>query len=122
GPAEGSVTVNANGSYSFDPGIDFQDLAVGETRDVTFVFEVEDNNGATSQNTVTITVSGTNDGPVALSGTNTAVENGAVVTGQLTETDLDTSDTHTYSLVTGPSEGSVTVNANGSYSFNPGTA
>ena len=71
---------------------------------------MEDNNGATSQNTVTITVSGTNDGPVAQSGVNTATEDGAVVTGQLGETDLDTSDTHTYTLITGPSEGSVVVN------------
>jgi VCBS repeat-containing protein len=120
--AEGSVTVNSNGSYSFNPGSAFQDLAVGETRNVTFVYEVEDNNGATSQATVTITVSGTNDGPVAQSGTNTAVEDGAVVTGQLAETDADTSDTHTYSLITNTAEGSVTVNSNGSYSFNPGSA
>lgn len=75
---EGSVTVNANGSYSFNPGSAFQDLSVGETRNVTFVYEVEDNN-ENSQATVTITVSGTNDGLVAQSGTNTDVEDGTVV-------------------------------------------
>jgi VCBS repeat-containing protein len=119
--AEGSATVNPDGSYSFDPGADFQDLAVGETRDVTFVYEVTDNNNATSQATVTITVSGTNDGPVAQSGVNTAVEDGSVVTGQLSETDADTSDTHTYALISNTSEGSATVNPDGSYSFDPGT-
>ncbi|MGB7324456.1 MAG: VCBS domain-containing protein [Rubripirellula sp.] len=121
GTSEGIATVNSNGSYSFDPGSDFQDLAVGETRDVTFVYEVNDNNSATSQATVTITVSGTNDGPVAQTGTNSATEDGATVNGTLTETDADTNDTHTYALITGTSEGIATVNSNGSYSFNPGS-
>ncbi len=88
---------------------------------MTFVFEVEDNHGATSQETITITGTGTNDAPIAHAGTNTAIEDGAVVTGQLTSTDVDTSDTHTYSLISGTSEGSITVNADGSYSFDPGS-
>ncbi|MDG2221474.1 MAG: VCBS domain-containing protein, partial [Rubripirellula sp.] len=119
--SEGSATVNTDGSYFFDPGSDFQDLAVGETREVAFVYEVTDNNGATSQATITITVSGTNDGPVAQAGVNSAVEDGTVVTGQLTEADADTSDTHTYTLITNTAVGSATVNADGSYSFDPGS-
>ncbi|WP_197171301.1 VCBS domain-containing protein [Novipirellula aureliae] len=118
--AEGSVTVQSNGDYTFDPGADFQDLSLGETREVTFTYEVEDNNGATSQANVVITVTGTNDGPVAQAGTNTATEDGAVVNGTLSENDVDTSDTHTYSLVTNTSEGSVTVQSNGDYTFEPG--
>ena len=121
GTSEGTAVVNSNGSYTFDPGSDFQDLALGETRDVTFVYEVEDNNGATSQETITITVTGTNDAPVAQAGTNSATEDGAVVNGTLTETDVDTNDTHTYSLVTGTSEGTAVVNSNGSYTFDPGS-
>ncbi|WP_153301682.1 tandem-95 repeat protein, partial [Endozoicomonas arenosclerae] len=60
-PSEGSVTVNADGSYSFNPGADFQDLAQGATRDVTFDYRVTDAQGDSSTNTVTITVTGTND-------------------------------------------------------------
>ncbi|TWU40253.1 Cadherin domain protein [Novipirellula aureliae] len=118
--SEGSVTVQSNGDYTFDPGADFQDLSIGETRDVTFTYEVEDNNGATSQANVVITVTGTNDGPVAQAGTNTAIEDGAVVNGTLSETDVDANDTHTYSLITNTAEGSVTVQSNGDYTFEPG--
>ena len=121
GPTEGSVTIDPDGAYQFDPGGDFQDLAVGETRDATFVYEVEDSQGATSQETITITVTGTNDGPVAEAGTNAATEDGAVVSGTLTASDADASDTHSYSLVTGPTEGSVTVDPDGAYQFDPGS-
>ena len=65
--------MSPNGDYNFDPGTGFQDLALGETRDVTFTYEVEDNNGATSQADVTITVTGTNDDPVAQIATNTCL-------------------------------------------------
>ena len=65
--AQGSIVFNADGSYSFDPGTDFDDLAVGATRDVTFTYTATDNNGAVSaEETVTITVTGTNDVPVAV--------------------------------------------------------
>jgi hypothetical protein len=54
------LTFNADGSYSFDPGADFDDLAVGATRDVTFTYTATDNDGQTStEQTVTITVTGT---------------------------------------------------------------
>ena len=120
GPAEGSVTVNADGSYSFDPGSDFQDLGVGETRDVSFTYEVADGQGGTDQASVIITVAGANDGPQAGAGSNSAVEDGGVVNGTLSASDVD-GDSLTYSLVSGPSEGSVTVNADGSYAFDPGS-
>ena len=70
---------------------------------------------------MTITVTGTNDDPVAQTAANTAVEDGAVVSGTLTQTDADTNDTHTYSLITNTSEGLATVSPNGDYTFDPGT-
>jgi VCBS repeat-containing protein len=118
--SEGNAVVQPNGDYTFDPGADFQDLALGETRDVSFTFEVTDNNDATSQNTITITVTGTNDGPVAQPGINTAIEDGTVINGTLTETDVDTTDTHTFALVSNTSEGNVIVQPNGDYTFDPG--
>ena len=67
GPDEGVLTFNPgtsgapDGSYSFDPNDDFEDLAKGQTRDVSFVYEVEDAFHGPNQATVTITVTGTND-------------------------------------------------------------
>jgi VCBS repeat-containing protein len=63
-PAEGSVVNNGNGTFSFDPGADFQNLASGETREITFGYEATDAHGASTPGSVTITVTGTNDAPV----------------------------------------------------------
>lgn len=58
-PAEGRVINNGDGTFSFAPGSDFQDLDGGETRTVTFTYTATDANGATSNTgTVTIVVSG----------------------------------------------------------------
>ena len=65
GPAEGTVSVHADGSYSFDPGSDFEDLGVGEFRDVCFIYHATDGQGGSDSGIVTITVTGSEDGPVA---------------------------------------------------------
>ncbi|SDG40205.1 calcium-binding protein, partial [Roseospirillum parvum] len=119
GPAEGAVTVNADGSYSFTPGEDFQDLGVGESREVSFTYEVSDGQGGTDTATATITVTGSNDGPVAEAATLNALEDGDAVSGQLAASDVE-GDSLTFALVDGPAEGAVTVNADGSFTFEPG--
>ena len=65
-PSEGAVSFNADGSYSFNPGTDFDDLAVGESRTVTFDFTADDGRGSTDTGQVTIEVTGTNDAPTAI--------------------------------------------------------
>nr|WP_319487063.1 Ig-like domain-containing protein [uncultured Cohaesibacter sp.] len=99
-PSEGTVTLNADGSYSFNPGSDFDDLAVGESRTVSFSFTADDGNGSTDQGTVTIEVTGTNDAPTAIDlSANSVDENAAgAVIGTLSTTDVDTSDTHSYTV------------------------
>ncbi|MFJ3261054.1 retention module-containing protein [Pseudomonas sp. NPDC086581] len=122
GNGNGNLTFNPDGSYSFNPGKDFDSLAQGETRDVTFTYQAKDNNGALSDpQTITITVTGTNDAPVALPGAATTEEN-TVLNGQVpTATDVDGSVAG-YQLTTGVGQGngSLTFNPDGSYSFNPG--
>ncbi len=76
-PLEGTVSNNDDGTFRFDPGSDFQDLAAGETRDVTFTYQATDRHAADSNiATVTITVSGTNDNPLAQAVNGVAVEDG----------------------------------------------
>ncbi|QIE86184.1 retention module-containing protein [Pseudomonas nitroreducens] len=122
GQGNGSLSFNPDGSYSFNPGKDFDSLAQGETRDVTFTYQAKDNNGALSDpQTITITVTGTNDAPVAQPGTASTEEN-TVLNGQVpAASDVDGSVTG-YQLTTdvGQGNGSLSFNPDGSYSFNPG--
>ncbi len=59
GAGQGSVTNNGDGTFTFYPGTDFQDLAKGETRVVSFTYIATDLHAAESNvATVTITVTG----------------------------------------------------------------
>lgn len=108
-PSQGILTFNtgtdgnADGSFAFDPGQDFQYLAVGESATVTFTYEVEDADGDIAQSTVTITVTGSNDAPIAVADVVTTDENAAITVDVLAnDTDLDLSDTHTLDAVSVP--------------------
>jgi Ca2+-binding RTX toxin-like protein len=61
----GLVTINADGTASFDPDGAFEALGEGETTTTTVTYTVDDGNGGTDTATVTITVTGTNDAPDA---------------------------------------------------------
>jgi VCBS repeat-containing protein len=119
GTSEGDLTFNAgtdgapDGSYSFNPSDDFEDLAEGETREVSFVYEVQDAYRGATQATVTVTVTGTNDAPLVQVVDFTAslhelIEKSAgenmselSETGVFTFTDVDLTDTHTVSVEAG---------------------
>src|SRR4029077_17595132 len=64
--AYGSLTLGADGSWSFIPGAAANALAQGETATDTFTYSVADGHGGTSSSTLTITVTGTNDAPIAV--------------------------------------------------------
>ncbi|CAB3654893.1 retention module-containing protein [Achromobacter kerstersii] len=66
----GTFTLNADGSYSFNPGSAFQNLANGATATTSITYTVSDGEGGTSSATLTVTVTGTNTGP-----TSTAIAN-----------------------------------------------
>ncbi|MBV9932610.1 MAG: tandem-95 repeat protein [Alphaproteobacteria bacterium] len=105
---QGSASVVGN-QVQFNPGSDFDHLAVGESQVVNVSYTISDEHGATSTSTVAITVTGTNDAPVIVAGGTTA--SGAVsefpdgdpqenvgvhhADGTIAFTDPDTSDTHT---------------------------
>lgn len=71
-PAKGATSIVAN-EVVFDPGGDFEDLAVGESETVTFTYET--NTGAIE--TVTVTVTGTNDDPTAVDDAESVTQGGS---------------------------------------------
>ena len=61
----GLVTLNADGSFDYDPNGAFEDLDDGESRTDTFTYTATDGDLTSNTATVTITVTGVNDPPVA---------------------------------------------------------
>src|SRR4029078_3242937 len=122
--SEGWVTNNGDGTFTFNPGADFQDLAAGETREVSFTYQATDSHSAISNpDTVTLTVTGINDAPIAQDVAGSAAEDGAGVLGSFNADPLDSDDdgaSLTYVILSDPSEGSVTNNGDGTFTFNPG--
>ncbi len=122
---QGTLTFNNDGSYRFEPGTDFDDLAIGQTREVSFRYTATDNDGGVSQPaTVTITVTGVNDPAVVSSDAQTLAETDAplVTIGTLTSTDPDNTDnSFTPANITG-TIGDLVLLADGSWTFTANSA
>lgn len=121
GVGAGKLAFNADGSYSFEANKDFDNLTEGQTKKVNFTYSAVDNAGGVSEpKTVTITVTGVNDAPVAIAATK-SVDEGVKVTGSVAATDADTSAKLKYALVNTAPAG-LTFNDDGTYSFDAGNA
>jgi|CXWL01.1.fsa_nt_gi VCBS repeat-containing protein len=117
GPAHAaSFSANADGSFSYTPVADF-----GGTD--SFIYKASDGAALTDNTTVTITVDPVNDAPVAVNdGVYTInagqVLNVAAASGVLiNDSDIE-NNTLGAVLASSPSAGSLTLNADGSFSFN----
>src|SRR5205085_364787 len=128
----GSLTLAANGSWSYaldnaDP--DTNALAQGQSVADVFTYTIQDGTGATASSTLSITISGANDAPVAVADTNSsdAVSEAGVTAGDAAAAgnvlSLDDAvpacDSRTVST-TGTfvgTYGSLTLAANGSWSY-----
>lgn len=97
-PAQGSVVVEADGSYSFDPGNDFNDLAVNEFREVTFTYQVQDNSGGTDTGDMVIRVTGSNDGPVAIADLSNTNEDASTLI-DVTNNDFDPDASDSFNVI-----------------------
>ncbi|MCW5749534.1 MAG: VCBS domain-containing protein [Alphaproteobacteria bacterium] len=87
--AFGSLTIAANGTYTYAAnGAAAEALPQGETALDTFTYTIRDAQGATSQATFTVTVTGQNDAPVAANDAN-AVDEGTSVLGDVVQGDID---------------------------------
>ncbi|MBR1149036.1 VCBS domain-containing protein, partial [Bradyrhizobium sp. AUGA SZCCT0431] len=116
-PAPAGLSFNADGSYSFDAS-SYDALNAGEELVLTVAFTATDENAATSAPAnLVITITGTNDTPVAAAAV-AAVTEDAGISGNVSATDADTGETATltYALVD-PAPAGLSFNADGSYSF-----
>jgi VCBS repeat-containing protein len=115
GPAHGSLTLNADGSFDYTPDADYNGAD-------SFTYEVSDGNGGTASATASITVNAVNDDPVAQNESYAVDEDGVLsiaAPGVLdNDTDVD-GDPLTVSVLTGPAHGSLTLNADGSFDYTP---
>jgi VCBS repeat-containing protein len=77
------LTVNSDGSYSYDANGAFEHLGVGETGTDSFIYRVSDGAGGFDDATVTVAIGGANDLPDARDDSVSASEDGPAATGDL---------------------------------------
>ena len=118
----GDATLSQSGNeITFDPGTDFDFLATGETATVTVDYTVSDDAASplTDDGTLTITIVGTNDAPVANDIVGLVNEDGPAVVVAADFTDADATDTHTFDIDTSATAGLVINNGDGTFSYDP---
>ncbi|GAA0682052.1 hypothetical protein GCM10009104_03560 [Marinobacterium maritimum] len=139
----GNLTLASDGTYTYavTDSLDVVDaLAPGESLTEVFTYQVTNGFSKTSWATLTITISGSNDAPVAVADTNTTRENAVVpITGSVVSNDSDVDNGDSLSVtgigttsadtaVTGGTTavdgtdvigtyGTLTIGADGSYSY-----
>ncbi len=116
GPASGTLNLTANGSFTYAP-------AAGFTGNASFVYRVTNGTTTSANATVTISVSAAPQPPVANSDSYT-VQSGqtlTVATPGVLGNDTNPAGTGTLSaqLVTNPTSGTLSLNANGSFTYTP---
>jgi VCBS repeat-containing protein len=115
GPAHGTLTLNADGSFTYTPNTNYSGPD-------SFTYRASDGAATSDPATVSITVRNINDPPVAVADTYTVDEDqtlSVALPGVLgNDTDPD-GDPLTTRLISGPAHGSLTLNADGSFSYTP---
>ncbi|WP_049058758.1 VCBS domain-containing protein, partial [Achromobacter xylosoxidans] len=99
----GTFTLDQSGKWTYvldNNSAKVQALAEGQKATDSITVTVDDGNGGKATQVITIDITGTNDAPtIGGTATGTVKEDGTLVTtGQLTKTDVDTNDTHTWSV------------------------
>ncbi len=117
----GTLVVNQAGQWTYNlanSSAAVQSLGANDTRTDTFSIVATDDQGAPSTpHDVTITVRGTNDAPVARNQSITLPEDTPTVIAPAAS-DVDAGDRLTYTVVTGPAHGSVTIES-GLFHYTP---
>ena len=119
----GSFSMDDSGNLIFIAGTDFDDLNVGETRQTSYTYTVNDEVGAQATATVVVTVHGTNDAPVGGDDVFTVLEDGPATLGSLTTNDFDPDSDEisvdTSASMEGDNGGLFSFDDSGNLSFDP---
>src|SRR5439155_109352 len=114
-PTHGSLTLNSNGSFSYSPAANYNGTD-------NFTYKANDGQADSGIATVSITIRGANDTPVAVNDSYTTSEettlNVAAPGVLANDSDVD-GDTLSAILVSQPTHGTLTLNSNGSFSYSP---
>ena len=117
-PSHGTLTLNTDGSFVYTPDADY-------SGDDAFTYMANDGFTDSVEATVVISVAATQDAPVAVDDSYSAPVNGSLsvdTTGGVTTNDTDADgDSLTAAVASGPSNGQLTLNSDGSFTYTPNT-
>jgi VCBS repeat-containing protein len=113
-PAHGSAALGANGTVRYVPNANYSGAD-------TFTYTISDGQGGSATANVTVTVTVVNDAPVAVDDSYATTED-TPVTGNLVTNDTDADgDALSAARVNGPSNGTLVLAADGSFTYTPKT-
>jgi VCBS repeat-containing protein len=119
GPASGTLTLNSDGSFNYVPNANFNGTD-------SFTYQASDGTVTTDPTTVTIDVCSANDAPTTADdsysldqGTTLTID---ALTGILANDSDPDGNSLTASVVSGPANGSLSLNSDGSFSYTPNAA
>lgn len=119
--ASGAHVSFVNGKVAYDPGTTWDHLAAGQVAHDTFIYAIQMGNGVVSYATVSVTITGTNDAPVAVADVAQTTENALVTVDVLAnDTDADTGHVFTLTSVAAPTGKGVASVVGNKLVFNPG--
>lgn len=113
GPSHGTLTFNTDGAFTYTPSANYDGSD-------SFTYQANDGTADSNTATVNLTIRPVNDAPVAANNSYSTDEdttlNGTPVLGN--DSDVD-GDALSAILVAGPSHGSLTLNADGTFTYTP---
>jgi len=130
------LTLDADGSFSYDPNGQFEALADFQNGSDNFTYQISDGDGGFDTATVSITIDGQNDAPIAAPDDFTANNDSAISGNVLDDNgagpDSDVDDSSTLSVtevngsaagignaITLPSGAALTLNGDGTFDYDP---